>query len=145
MCGRYRLSRRKRLVEEYFESVSSEEDWSPRYNIAPTQPVPVIRQNPKEPVRELSLMKWGLIPSCSWAPNPSVAASMINARSETASTKPAFRDTLKSRRCLIPADAFYEWVRKGKAKQPYCFEVNDGNCSPSPEYGIAGKTLKAAG
>jgi putative SOS response-associated peptidase YedK len=124
MCGRYRLSRRKRLVEEYFESVSSEEDWSPRYNIAPTQPVPVIRQNPKEPVRELSLMKWGLIPS--WAPNPSVAASMINARSETASTKPAFRDALKSRRCLIPADAFYEWVRKGKAKQPYCFEVNDG-------------------
>jgi putative SOS response-associated peptidase YedK len=124
MCGRYRLSRRKRLVEEYFESVSSEEDWSPRYNIAPTQPVPVIRQNPKEPVRDLSLMKWGLIPS--WAPNPSVAASMINARSETASTKPAFRDALKSRRCLIPADAFYEWVRKGKAKQPYCFEVNDG-------------------
>jgi putative SOS response-associated peptidase YedK len=51
---------------------------------------------------------------------------MINARSETASTKPAFRDALKSRRCLIPADAFYEWVRKGKAKQPYCFEVNDG-------------------
>ena len=124
MCGRYRLSRRKHLVEEYFESVSSEEDWSPRYNIAPTQPVPVIRQNPKEPVRELSLMKWGLIPS--WAPNPSVAASMINARSETASTKPAFRDALKSRRCLIPADAFYEWVRKGKAKQPYCFEVNNG-------------------
>lgn len=62
------MSRRKHLVEEYFESVSSEEDWSPRYNIAPTQPVPVIRQNPKEPVRELSLMKWGLIPS--WAPNP---------------------------------------------------------------------------
>jgi putative SOS response-associated peptidase YedK len=124
MCGRYRLSRRKRLVEEYFESVSSEEDWSPRYNIAPTQSVPVVRQNPKEPVRELSLMKRGLIPS--WAPNPSVAASMINARSETASTKPAFRDALKSRRCLIPADAFHEWVRKGKAKQPYCFEVNDG-------------------
>jgi putative SOS response-associated peptidase YedK len=124
MCGRFRLSRRKQLVEEYFGSVSSEGDWSPRYNIAPTQPVPVIRQNPKEPVRELSLMKWGLIPS--WAPNPSVAASMINARSETASTKPAFRDALKSRRCLIPADAFYEWVRKGKAKQPYCFEGNDG-------------------
>jgi putative SOS response-associated peptidase YedK len=69
-------------------------------------------------------MKWGLIPS--WAPNPLIAAQMINARSETASTKPAFRDALKSRRCLIPADGFYEWVRTGKAKQPYCFEVNDG-------------------
>lgn len=124
MCGRYRLSRRKQLVEEYFDSVSGEEEWTPRYNIAPTQPVPVIRQNPKEPVRELSLMKWGLIPS--WAPNPSVAAKMINARSETASTKPAFRDALQSRRCLIPADGFYEWAKTGKVKQPYCFEVNDG-------------------
>jgi putative SOS response-associated peptidase YedK len=124
MCGRYRLSRRKQIIEEHFDSVTGDEDWSPRYNIAPTQPVPVIRQNPKEPVRELSLMRWGLIPS--WAPNPSVAASMINARSETAATKPAFRDALKSRRCLIPADGFYEWMRTGKAKQPYCFEVNEG-------------------
>ncbi len=90
----------------------------------PTQPVAVIRQNPKEPVRELSLIRWGLIPS--WATDPSVAARMINARSETANVKPAFRDALKSRRCLIPADAFYEWSRVGKAKQPYCFEVNEG-------------------
>ena len=60
MCGRYKLSRRKQLVEEYFEAVCSEEnDWSPRYNVAPTQPIPVIRQHPKEPVRELSLVKWG--------------------------------------------------------------------------------------
>jgi putative SOS response-associated peptidase YedK len=124
MCGRYRLSRRKQLVEEYFDCGSDESNWNPRYNIAPTQPVPVIRQNPKEPVRQLSLMKWGLIPS--WAPNPSVAAKMINARSETASTKLAFRDALKFRRCVIPADGFYEWSRTGKAKQPYCFEVNDG-------------------
>jgi putative SOS response-associated peptidase YedK len=124
MCGRYRLSRRKQLVEEYFGSVSEEEDWTPRYNIAPTQPVPVICQNPKEPVRELSLMRWGLIPS--WAKTASGAASMINARSETASTKPAFREALKSRRCLIPADGFYEWQRTVKSKQPFCFEVNDG-------------------
>ncbi len=125
MCGRYRLSRRKQLVDEYFGSVSGEEeDWNPRYNVAPTQPVPVIRQHPKDPVRELSLMRWGLIPS--WATDPSVAARMINARSETASAKPAFRDALKSRRCLIPADAFYEWQKTGKAKQPYCFEVNGG-------------------
>jgi putative SOS response-associated peptidase YedK len=125
MCGRYKLSRRKQVVEEYFDAVSSEEDWSPRFNIAPTQPIPVIRQNPKEPVRGLSLMRWGLIPS--WAKDPSGAARMINARSETASTKPAFRDALKFRRCLIPADGFYEWKRDGKTKQPYCFEVNDGS------------------
>ena len=124
MCGRFRLSRRKQIVEEYFNTVSQEEDWAPRYNIAPTQPVPVIRQNPKEPVRELSLMRWGPIPS--WAKHASGAARMINARSETAATKPAFRDPLKLRRCLIPADGFYEWQRTGKSKQPFCFEINEG-------------------
>jgi putative SOS response-associated peptidase YedK len=124
MCGRYRLSRRKQLVEEYFDTESDESEWTPRYNIAPSQPVPVIRQNPKEPRRELSLMRWGLIPS--WAKDASVAARMINARSETAGTKPAFRDPLTNRRCLIPADGFYEWQRTGRVKQPYCFEVNDG-------------------
>jgi putative SOS response-associated peptidase YedK len=123
MCGRYRLSKRKQMVEEYFDTTSNEADWNPRYNIAPTQPVPVIRQNPKEPRRELSLLRWGLIPS--WAKGAS-GAPLINARSETAATTPAFRDALKLRRCLIPADGFYEWQRSGKAKQPYCFEVNAG-------------------
>jgi putative SOS response-associated peptidase YedK len=69
-------------------------------------------------------MRWGLIPS--WAKDSSAAARMINAKSETAGEKPAFRDALKSRRCMIPADAFYEWSRAGKTKQPYCFEVNEG-------------------
>jgi len=124
MCGRYKLSMRKQIIEEHFDSVSGEEDWSPRYNVAPTQPVPVIRQHPKEPIRELSLMRWGLIPS--WAKDLSAAAQMINARAETAATKPPFHDALKSRRCLIPADGFYEWARAGKTKQPYCFEVNEG-------------------
>jgi len=124
MCGRYRLSRRKQILEEHFDSVSGMEDWSPRYNIAPTQSVPVIRQNPKEPVRELSLFRWGLVPS--WAKDPSVASRMINARSETASTKPAFSEALKFRRCLVPADGFYEWRKTGKVKEPYCFEINDG-------------------
>ena len=59
MCGRYRPSRRKQILEEHFYSVSGEEDWTPRYNIAPTQPVPIIRQHPKEPVRELSFVRWG--------------------------------------------------------------------------------------
>ena len=124
MCGRYRLSRRKQLVEEYFDTSPSEDEWAPRYNIAPTQPVPVILQHPKEPRREMSLVRWGLIPSC--AKGSSISASLINARSETAATKPAFRDAFRLRRCLIPADGFYEWQKTVKAKQPYCFEVNDG-------------------
>jgi putative SOS response-associated peptidase YedK len=123
MCGRYRLSRRKQLVEEYFDS-AGEDDWNPRYNIAPTQLVPVVRQDPKGPRRELSLVRWGLIPW--WSKDSSTAASLINARSETAATKPAFRDGLKLRRCLIPADGFYEWQKTGKVKQPYCFEVGRG-------------------
>jgi putative SOS response-associated peptidase YedK len=124
MCGRYRLSRRKQIIEEYFGSAPWDDDWSPRYNIAPTQHVPVIRQHPKEPVRQISTMRWGLVPH--WAKDASGAASTINARSETAATKPAFRDSLKLRRCLIPADAFYEWKRHGPSKQPFCFEVKDG-------------------
>jgi putative SOS response-associated peptidase YedK len=124
MCGRYRLSRRKQIIEDYFDTSGWQDDWSPRYNIAPTQQIPTIRQNPKEPVRQISTMRWGLIPS--WAHDPSAAAKMINARSETAATKPAFRDPLKFRRCLIPADGFYEWKRTGAAKQPYCFEMNAG-------------------
>lgn len=123
MCGRYRLSRRKQIIEAHFDAISGEEDWEPRYNIAPTQPIPVIRQHPKEATRQFSLLRWGLIPS--WAKDESAAAQMINARSETAATKPAFRDALKSRRCLIPADGFYEWLRSGKFRQPYCFKVND--------------------
>ena len=124
MCGRYRLSRRKQIIEEHFDSVSGDEDWSPRYNIAPTEPVPIVRQYPREPRRELSLARWGLIPW--WAKDPSGAARMINARSETASMMPAFRDAFKARRCIVPADGFYEWKRMGKKRQPFCFEVNDG-------------------
>jgi putative SOS response-associated peptidase YedK len=124
MCGRYRLSRRKQIIEEYFDAADWQDDWNPRYNIAPTQPVPVIRQHPKEPIRQISLMKWGLVPH--WAKDASGAASTINARSETAAEKPAFRDSMRYRRCLIPADAFYEWKRNGSSKQPYSLEVNDG-------------------
>jgi putative SOS response-associated peptidase YedK len=124
MCGRYRLSRRKQILAKHFDATPFDDDWEPRYNIAPTQPVPVLRQHPKEPEPVLSLMRWGLIPS--WSKDASGSASMINARSETATTKPAFRDPLKFRRCLVLADAFYEWRRTGTSKQPYCFEVNDG-------------------
>ena len=97
---------------------------SPRQSVAPTQFVPVIRRNPSTAGRELSQVRWGLVPS--WAKDSSKAAAMINARSETAASKPAFYDALKFRRCLIPADGFYEWQKVGKARQPYCFEVNRG-------------------
>lgn len=124
MCGRYRLSRRKQIMEQYFDCYPWADDWSPRFNIAPTQSVPVIRQHPKEPVRQISSMRWGLIPN--WARDASIASGTINAKSETAATKPAFRDPLKFRRCLIPADGFYEWKKMGASKQPFCFEVNNG-------------------
>jgi len=124
MCGRYRLSRRTQFVEEYFDSAPWDDDWNPRYNTAPTQLVPVIRQHPREPVRQISLIKWGLIPH--WAKDPSIATNTINAKSETAATKPAFRDPMKFRRCLIPAYTFYEWARTANGKQPYCFEVSEG-------------------
>jgi len=124
MCGRFRLSRRKQVVMERFDAICDEPEWEPRYNIAPTQPAAIVRQHPQEPVRKLSMMRWGLVPS--WAKDSSTAASMINARSETASTKPAFSDALKHRRCLIPADGFYEWKRLGGSKQPFCFELNNG-------------------
>lgn len=118
------MSRRKQILEEHFAAVSEDADWSPRYNIAPTQLVPVIRRNPTIASRELSLIRWGLVPS--WAKDSSKGGMMINARSETAATKPAFGDALRFRRCLIPADGFYERQRLGKVKQPYCFEVNRG-------------------
>ena len=145
MCGRYRLSRRKQLVEEYFEANSKEEDWSPRYNVAPTQPVATVRvvwsghscplaysgknQRAGAPApdagasRILSMMRWGLVPS--WAKDISIGGGLINARSETLLNKPAFRDAFRSRRCLIPADGFYEWKKAGKERQPYHFGMKD--------------------
>jgi putative SOS response-associated peptidase YedK len=125
MCGRYRRSRRKQLVEEYFGAVSEEHDWNPRYNVAPSQPVLIIRQDAREPVRKVSAVRWGLIPS--WSKDPSIGYKTINGRSERVATTPSFRDPFKSQRCLVPADGFYEWKRERKTKQPYCFEMNDGN------------------
>src|SRR5271157_1151110 len=108
MCGRYRLTRRKQLIAEYFDT-DNEVDWEPRYNIAPSQPVGIIRQDPSRPQRYFSLARWGLIPS--WATYASIGFKTINARSETVASKPAFRDAFTSRRCLLPADGFFGWVR----------------------------------
>jgi len=124
MCGRYRLTRSQKQLEERFDAYG-EVEVSPRYNIAPSQPVVTIRQDATKPVRTLSLMRWGLIPS--WTKDISIGNKTINARAETVTTTPSFREPLKSHRCLIPADGFYEWRRNGKTKQPYCFEVNGGD------------------
>jgi putative SOS response-associated peptidase YedK len=122
MCGRYRLSRRKQLIQEYFDT-TEEVDWEPRYNIPPSQNVGIIRQDRAKPERHFSLARWGLIPY--WAKDPSIGYKLINARSETVASKPAFREAFESRRCLIPADGFYEWKRAEKAKQPFHFGLRD--------------------
>ena len=109
------------MVEEYFDSASDEEDWIPRYNIAPTQPVATIRQAGAK--RIVSTMKWGLIPS--WATDISIGSHLINGRSETILEKPAFRESFRMRRCLIPADGFYEWKKAGKERHPFHFAMKD--------------------
>lgn len=92
-----------------------------RYNIAPTQPVGIVRDSPHSGEREFTFAHWGLIPG--WARDTSFAARLINARSETVAEKPSFRSAFKYRRCLIPASHFYEWKREGKVRQPYLIRV----------------------
>jgi len=108
MCGRYRLTAKERYLRDHF-GLDDDPSWSARWNIAPTQQVAIIRQHPIEPRRIFSLARWGLVPY--WAKDSSIGLKTINAVSETAAEKPAFRDALRLRRCLIPADGFYEWVR----------------------------------
>jgi len=124
MCGRFTLRTPAGLVAEEF-SLWDAPDCKPRYNIAPTQPVAVVRATGEGPAapRRWDMLRWGLVPG--WAADPSVGARWINARSETASTKPAFRTALRRRRCLIAADGFYEWQRAGRTRQPFFFHMRD--------------------
>jgi putative SOS response-associated peptidase YedK len=115
MCGRFTLRTPPKDLVEVFQLLHALE-MVPRYNIAPTQPVAVVRQGAT--CRELSLLRWGLIPS--WAKDTKIGASLINARADTIATKPSFRTAFRRRRCLIPADGFYEWKKgEGKTKQPF--------------------------
>jgi len=123
MCGRYRLARKKEILAEVFELQENEVEWSPRYNIAPGQDVAVIRQDRTRPVRSFGLVRWGLVPS--WAKDAKTGYKMINARAETIAEKPAFREPLQSRRCLIPADGFYEWSKSSKGQSPFCLTLAD--------------------
>ncbi len=120
MCGRFTLATPGQTVAELFE-LSAAPELKPRYNIAPTQPVAVVRAGPGG--RELVAVHWGLIPS--WSKEASIGARMINARGETVAEKPAFRGPFRSRRCLVIADGFYEWKREGDGKQPYFIAMKD--------------------
>ena len=125
MCGRFILTTPPQALEELFE-IRCEANLAPRYNIAPTQQASVIGLS-QSGRRELRFFQWGLVPS--WSKDTSQASGMINARSETLARKPAFREAFARRRCLIPADGFYEWATEGKAgKQPYLLTVGDGGC-----------------
>jgi putative SOS response-associated peptidase YedK len=113
MCGRFTLATNLGAIAKRFGVARFLDGGAPRYNIAPTQPVIVVND---DGTRRLTQMQWGLIPS--WAKDPAIGNRMINARAETVATKPAFRVALRKRRCLIPADGFYEWQPVGRRKQP---------------------------
>jgi putative SOS response-associated peptidase YedK len=113
MCGRYTLTVKPEDLKERFHLDSADATSAPRFNVAPTQDVPVVLN--ESPTR-LSLVQWGLIPS--WAKDPGIGAQLINARAETVAEKPSFRNAFKKRRCLVLADSFYEWRKDGEGSRP---------------------------
>lgn len=126
MCGRFTLTSSAQQLAEDFETCV-DFDLKPRYNIAPGQSVCVVRGA----ARELLRTRWGLVPH--WARDPALGQRMINARSETVAEKPAFREALRHRRCLLPADGFFEWANTGAGKQPYFIRLRD-----AAPFGMAG-------
>ncbi len=121
MCGRYTLSTPGELVAELC-GLEVAPRLEPRYNIAPTQEAAVVRRLGGR--RRLDLLRWGLVPY--WARDPGIGNRLINARSESAADKPSFRDSFKRRRCLVPADGFFEWRKSSAGKQPYLVRLRDG-------------------
>lgn len=120
MCGRFVLTAPGRLVAEHFQ-LGVQPELEPRYNIAPSQGIAVVRLDPESGDRMLSVLRWGLIPF--WAKDMKIGYKMINARAETVASKPAFRAAFKQRRCLIPGSGFFEWKREKRKKQPYYFQM----------------------
>ena len=121
MCGRYSLIVDASVLAGVFE-IDPPQNLRPRFNIAPTQTIPIVRAGREQP-REWAEVRWGLVPS--WAKDPKIGARMINARGETVAEKPSFRSAVKTRRCLIPADGFYEWVKTDGGKQPHYIHFAD--------------------
>jgi len=130
MCGRFTLRVGPEQIANLF-SVAQMPPLAARYNIAPTQPVLAVRASYAGSGREATYLNWGLIPS--WAKDPGIGSRMINARSETAAQKPSFRAAFKYRRCLIPADGFYEWQKVAGGKQPQLIGLKEGGL-----FGLAG-------
>jgi len=122
MCGRFTLITPAETIAEQFQ-LPEMPSLAPRYNIAPTQPVVAVRQRPENGGRELAVLQWGLVPF--WSKDPKIGSRMINARSETAAEKPAFRAAFRRRRCLVVADGFYEWQRLERGKQPFYIHLRD--------------------
>ncbi|MEO7229445.1 MAG: SOS response-associated peptidase [Candidatus Limnocylindrales bacterium] len=122
MCGRFSQQRPASELSEIFAAEPLVDDLWPRYNVAPTDEALVVVQ--REERRGLTTYRWGLIPH--WAKDPKAGSRMFNARAETLTTSPAFRDAFKRKRCLVPVDGFYEWKREGTIRQPYWISRADG-------------------
>jgi putative SOS response-associated peptidase YedK len=120
VCGRYTLAANADELVEAFDVPPPAFDLTPRYNIAPSQDVPVVAEDRHG--RRLGLLTWGLVPG--WMDEP--GSGIINARSESVAEKPSFRDAFERRRCLVPADGFYEWKKEGGAKIPYWIHPRHG-------------------
>jgi putative SOS response-associated peptidase YedK len=121
MCGRYTITSAPEAIRALFR-YQQQPNFPPRYNVAPTQPIPIVRLT--EDKRHFALVRWGLLPS--WVKDPKTFTLLINARGESVCDKPAFRAAMKRRRCLIPADGFYEWKPVGARKQPYFARLKAG-------------------
>ena len=121
MCGRFVITSPPAALRQIFGYLE-QPNFPPRHNIAPTQPVPVVIV--ENGVRHFRLMRWGLLPA--WVKDPRKFSLLINARSETVAEKPAFKNAIRRRRCLIPADGYYEWQGSAKPKRPYFIHRRDG-------------------
>ena len=126
MCGRFARRSTQQVLADWFGVDLEEMPWFvPSFNVAPQSTQPVVRLNRDSGSREFSLLRWGLVPF--WAKDPRFGYSTINARAEEVAQKPAYREALKKRRCLVPADAFYEWQRLDKkTSHPFAFAMNSG-------------------
>jgi putative SOS response-associated peptidase YedK len=121
MCGRYTITSAPEALRALL-GYDERPNFPPRYNVAPTQPIPIVRWVAGK--RHFALVRWGLLPS--WVKDPKTFSLLINARGETAAEKPAFRAAMKRRRCLIPADGFYEWQKTGARKRPFFVHAKSG-------------------
>jgi putative SOS response-associated peptidase YedK len=122
MCGRFVITSPPEALRQIF-GYAEHPNFPPRHNIAPTQPIPVVIV--ENEARHFRLMRWGLIPA--WVKDPRKITLLINARSETARDKPAFKNAIKRRRCLVPADGYYEWQASGDRKRPFFIHRRDGS------------------